>query len=209
MGTNVFGMTLIVIVAASVLASFQNSVVQGSPCPGFPQETLPLETAATSVLISTHNALAFRSPVGTSDAGAKFLAIQNAQSGSNYEINSTAYILELNNVSDSTALFSDRPDRIVASTSTSDFIGNWTAGQDSFSADTPNAALLVIDIQTGKLDTAVVELFSPVYDMTTGTLTYTIMAENSTSIDLPGEFGQTTLVIDSSEAAAAVVEIIC
>ncbi|MGA7369368.1 MAG: hypothetical protein WBX01_09575 [Nitrososphaeraceae archaeon] len=29
----------------------------GSPCPGFPQETSQLETAAASALISTHNAL--------------------------------------------------------------------------------------------------------------------------------------------------------
>jgi len=41
------------------------------------------------------------------------------------EINETAYSLELNDVSDKTILFSDRPDRIVKTTSTLDFIGNW------------------------------------------------------------------------------------
>jgi hypothetical protein len=43
----------------------------------------------------------------------QFLAIQNAQSGSLSQINLTAYTLELRNVSDSTVLFSERPERIV------------------------------------------------------------------------------------------------
>jgi hypothetical protein len=54
----------------------------------------------------------------------EFLTIQSAQSGSLAQINETAYTLELDNVSDSTILFSDRPDRIVTSVSTSDFVGN-------------------------------------------------------------------------------------
>ena len=37
--------------------------------------------------------------------GIKFLSIQNAQSGSISPINDTAYLLELNNVSDKTILF--------------------------------------------------------------------------------------------------------
>ena len=61
--------------------------------------------------------------------GAKFLFIQGAQSGSVSEVNATTSTLELNDVSDKTILFSDRPDRIVASTNTTDFIGNWSTGQ--------------------------------------------------------------------------------
>ena len=53
----------------------------------------------------------------------EYFAIQHAQSGSLSEINATAYSLELNDVSDKTILFSDRPDRIVTSISTADFIG--------------------------------------------------------------------------------------
>ncbi|MGA7370596.1 MAG: hypothetical protein WBX01_15820, partial [Nitrososphaeraceae archaeon] len=52
--------------------------------------------------------------------------------------------------------------------------------------------------RTGQLDTAVIELFDPVYDTTSNTLTYTIMAENGTSINLPNEFGQSVTVIDST-----------
>jgi hypothetical protein len=71
--------------------------------------------------------------------GVEFLSIQTAQSGSISEINATTSTLEMSNVSDSTILFSDRPDRIVSSVSTSDFIGNWTTGPNSFAADAPNA----------------------------------------------------------------------
>jgi hypothetical protein len=39
------------------------------------------------------------------------------------------------------------------------------------------------------------ESFDPIYDTTANTLAYTITAENVT-IDLPGEFGQSVLVID-------------
>jgi hypothetical protein len=49
-------------------------------------------------------------------------------------------------------------------TSTSDFVGNWTAGQKSFSAGEPNDALIVENTQTGKLETAVLESFILVYD---------------------------------------------
>ena len=126
----------------------------------------------------------------------QFLAIQSAQSGSLSQINDTAYTLELNNVANRTIMFSDRPARVVETVSTANFVSNWTADRNSFSADEPNDALIGKDTQTGDLETAVIESFSPVYDTNTNTLTYTIMAENATSIDFPAEFGQTTLVID-------------
>ena len=129
----------------------------------------------------------------------KFFAIQHAQSGSISEINETAYSLELDEVSDKTILFSDRPDRIVKSISTVDFIGNWSTGEDSFATDAPNA-VLVVDEQEGKQDVAIVELFTPVYNIDTKTLKYDVYPDNATSIDLPEEFGQTTLVIDNCAA---------
>ncbi|MGA7370798.1 MAG: hypothetical protein WBX01_16880 [Nitrososphaeraceae archaeon] len=45
------------------------------------------------------------------------------------------------------------------------------------------------------METYVIESFDPIYDTTANTLAYTITAENVT-IDLPGEFGQSVLVID-------------
>jgi hypothetical protein len=58
----------------------------------------------------------------------EFLSIQNEQSGSISQINATAYTLELNNVANSTIVLSDRPERIVETVSTADFIGNWSTG---------------------------------------------------------------------------------
>lgn len=128
----------------------------------------------------------------------EFLGIQNAQSGSISQINATAYTLELSNVSNGTIMFSDRPERIVETVSTSDFVRNWTAGPNSFSADAPNAALVIKDKQANQLDTAIIELFDPKYDMTTNTLTYTVMTENGTTIHLPREFGATVMIIDTT-----------
>ena len=131
----------------------------------------------------------------TSEELINFFAIQHAQSGSISEINATTYTLELNDVSDKTILFSDRPDRIVTSMSTSDFIGNWSTGDDSFAVDVPNA-VLIVDEQEAKQDVSIVELFNPVYNVDTKTLKYDVTPDNATYIELPKEFGQTTLIID-------------
>ncbi|MDR4512063.1 MAG: hypothetical protein MRJ93_10220 [Nitrososphaeraceae archaeon] len=125
----------------------------------------------------------------------KFFAIQHAQSGSISEINETAYSLELNDVSDKTILFSDRPDRIVKTEITKNFIGNWSTGVDSFADDAPNAVLVVDKIEAQQ-DTAIVELFNPIYDLDKNSLQYQVTPDNVTSIDLVGEFGQATLLID-------------
>ena len=125
----------------------------------------------------------------------KFFSIQHAQSGSLSEINETAYSLELNEVSDKTILFSDRPDRIVVSETTTDFIGNWSVGEDSFAVDAPNAVIVVNDNE-GQQNTSIIELFDPIYDSNKQTLKYEATPDNATSIDLPDEFGQTTIVID-------------
>ncbi len=130
--------------------------------------------------------------------GATFLYIQGAQSGSLSEINATTSALQLGNVSDRTILFADRPNSIVASVDTADFIGNWSTGPDSFAVDPPNVALVVDDdAAEQRQDLAVIELFNPVYDSQANTLKYDIVAENGTSIGgLPTEFGPSTLVID-------------
>ena len=129
-------------------------------------------------------------------SGPKFLFIQNAQSGNISEVNDTTSTLELNDVSDKTMMFSDRPDRIVGATNTTDFIGNWSTGPDSFAIDPPNAVIVLDDEVQRHL--AVIELFNPEYDPEANTLKYDITAVNATApISLPGKFGQSTLVIDS------------
>jgi hypothetical protein len=127
--------------------------------------------------------------------GIKFLSIQSAQSGSISPINDTAYLLELNNVSDKTILFSDRPNRIVTTIGTNDFMSSWSVGDDSFSEDSPNAVLIVDDLQ--EQDTSTVVLFDPVYDENKQTLRYEVTPDNATSIELPKDLGETTLIIDA------------
>ena len=58
--------------------------------------------------------------------------MKGAQSGSVSEINAITSALELGNVSDKTIFFSGRPDRIVASVDTADFIGNWSIAKSSW-----------------------------------------------------------------------------
>ena len=144
-------------------------------------------TTGTSSFAQDENTIASEQP--------KFFAIQHAQSGSISEINETAYSLELNDISDKTILFSDRPDRIVTSVSTLDFIGNWSNGEDSFAIDAPNA-VLVVDEQGEQQDVTIVELFNPIYNSNEKTLKYEVTPDNSTTVNLPSEFGQTTLMID-------------
>jgi hypothetical protein len=157
------------------------------------------------------NATANATPTDNNNmTGVTFLFIQHAQSGSVSEVNATTSTLELSDVSDKTIMFSDRPDRIVTSQSTSDFVGNWTMGEDSFAADPPNAVLILDDDEVEqRQDLAIIELYNPEYDSEANTLRYDITAENATtttatttttpSINLPSEFGQSTLVIDAGE----------
>lgn len=133
----------------------------------------------------------------TADDNETFLSIQSAQSGSPSELNATVYTLELNDVSDKTILFSDRPDRFVTSLPTSNFVGNWTTGPDSFQSDPPNAAL-VLD-EPSEQDVTIIELYSPLYDEDNKTLQYDVIPiGNRSSIDALSEFQQSTLVIDVS-----------
>lgn len=142
------------------------------------------------------------SPASNNMTGAMFLFIQGAQSGSVSEVNATTSTLELSDVSDKTIMFSDRPDRIVTSVNTTNFIGNWSIGTNNFAVDPPNAVLILDDEVEQREELAVIELFNPEYDSEANTLKYDITAENAsattttTSIDLPSEFGQSTLVID-------------
>ena len=194
MNSKVFGMLLIASIAAvaSVLISTQNAVASNIITNG----AADVDTEEAVLAKNTSMAAGVNETMDGNTTDVQFLSIQTAQSGSFSQVNDTAYTLELNNVSDSTIMFSDRPERIVETVSTADFVGNWTVGQNSFAADAPNTALIVEDIQTVELDTSIIELFNPMYGMNTNTLTYTIVAENGTSIELPNEFGRSTLVID-------------
>jgi hypothetical protein len=184
---------LIVTLAVSFLPMFETTMMNGV----FAQT---IDTGGVSddvVLNSGVNETAANGNNITS--GPNFLFIQSAQSGSISEVNDTTSTLELNDVSDKTVMFSDRPDRIVAATNTTDFIGNWSTGPDSFAIDPPNAVIVLDDEVQRHL--AVIELFNPEYDPEANTLKYDIAAVNATTtgpIGLPGEFGQSSMVIDGA-----------
>jgi hypothetical protein len=180
---------LIVTLAVSFLPMFETTVMNEV----FAQATGGEGVSDAVVLDSSTNETATTGNNNTNVP--KFLFIQNAQSGSISELNATTSTLELNDVSDKTIMFSDRPDRIVAATNTTDFIGNWSTGPDSFAIDPPNAVIILDDEVQRHI--AVIELFNPAYDPSTDTLKFDITAVNATApLSLPGEFSQSTLVID-------------
>jgi hypothetical protein len=188
--------TLIVIASVLIGITMPSQYVTASFCTNMLSEDADVDTAE-DVAAGNATMMMTNQTAGGNMSEIEFLSIQAAQSSSLSQINATAYTLELKNVSDSTIMFSDRPNRIVESVSTADFVGNWTNGPNNFAADPPNAALVVENNQTGRLDTTVVDLASPVYDTTVNTLTYTIMIENGTSVELASEFGQSILVVDA------------
>jgi hypothetical protein len=201
-----FGMLLVTVTATIAVSSLLSPVTMSVFAQTEADEGGD-DDATTTMMASGANDTAASNATATGNnnmTGVKFLFIQHAQSGSVSEVNATTSTLELNDVSDKTILFSDRPDRIVSSVNTTNFIGNWSTGPDSFAVDPPNAAL-ILDDEEERQELAVIELFNPEYDSEANTLRYDITAENasatttatSSSINLPSEFGQSTLVIDA------------
>ena len=130
----------------------------------------------------------------TADRPAEFLFVQQASSGS-IASDGEAYRLTLNGVSNSTILFSDRPDRYTGMMATGSFIDRWSFGQDSFEDDPPNAAL-TLNGQDGNQKTIIVELLNPAFDEEARILAYDLVTDEA---GIEGEFGQATLVIDTGD----------
>lgn len=132
----------------------------------------------------------------TSAESPQFLAIQHAQSGTISEINSTSFLLRLDDLADKSILFSDRPDRVVVTQSNQDFIGNWTSGQESLRMDPPNAVLVTDD---QKEDTIEIELYNPKYENDGKKISYefTFLGNTTTVSDLPKQLGKSVLIVDS------------
>jgi hypothetical protein len=79
------------------------------------------------------------------------------------------YTLTLELGTGQTVYFSDRPDRIVGTHSTLQFL----EGLEFVPDDPPNAAL-VVETSPGGTDVAVVELFAPTYDLVSQSVSYEI-----------------------------------
>jgi hypothetical protein len=200
----VFSAIALLTINSLLLSPFTMSVFAQTETDAGDNDAATMASGAANDNTTTAAATATATGNNNNMTGVTFLFIQGAQSGSISEVNATTSTLELSDVSDKTIMFSDRPDRIVGSVSTTNFIGNWSMGPNNFAIDPPTAAL-ILDDEEERQDIAVIELFNPEYDSEANTLRYDITAENATttttttssSIDLPSEFGQSTLVIDA------------
>ena len=79
------------------------------------------------------------------------------------------YTVTLQDGVGATIFFSDRPDRIVGTTPTDQFLDGL-----GFLEDNPPNAAMVVETAPGETDIAVVELFNPVYDPETFGVTYDV-----------------------------------
>jgi hypothetical protein len=68
----------------------------------------------------------------------------------------------LRGVTPSTLYFSDRPQRVVGHVSTSEFVGFWDEGEDSFADDPPNAVLAFISQGETVPAEVVIEISDPI-----------------------------------------------
>ena len=154
--------------------------------------------------------------------GAPGLSIQQANSGVISKINSTSYLLELEDVSEKTITLADGPDefyylfeledvsektitlgnesdRFVKSRSTFDFTENWSnlIGVHSTYGEAPPNAALIFDNEKGIQEIYVTELHNPVYNIDQKTLKYDFtILDNSTFDNLPMNIGHSALIID-------------
>jgi hypothetical protein len=99
--------------------------------------------------------------------------------------------LTLEGLTPATLFFSDRPERIVGHLSTTDFVGLWAEGENSFAEDPPNAVLAFLEPGDEAPEDAVIVLRDPVTE--DASISYAIdVLEGS----LPETTGAVTLFID-------------
>lgn len=99
--------------------------------------------------------------------------------------------LTLEDVTPATLFFSDRPERVVGHLSTSDFVGLWGEGENSFAEDPPNAVLAYLEPGDDAPEDAVVVLRDP--KAVDGSVSYAIeVLEGS----VPSTTGAVSLLID-------------
>jgi hypothetical protein len=120
------------------------------------------------------------------EQGPEMLFLQSFQSGAIVsEVGKEGrYTVTLERGLGQTIYFSDRPERVVGASPTSQFLKGL-----GFLSDNPPNAALVVENAFGDTDIAVVELFNPRYDPAGPTLTYeaTVLADWEKSIDLDFE----------------------
>ena len=114
------------------------------------------------------------------------------------------YTVTLDGANPQTVYFSDRPERVFGLATTSAFLEGL-----GFTPDDPPNAALVVTTESGAEDILILELFDPVWDEGSGTLTYTVQflaeyaesglafaALRQTDFEMPERFGQGGLFVD-------------
>lgn len=117
------------------------------------------------------------------------------------KVDAAAHTLRLVKVNQQTLYFSDRPVRLAGHVKMSEYLDEWTpkAGNDSFTADPPNAVLSVYEPGQDDSTLAVVEIKHPRVDG--ADLVYSYKVVKGT---LPASGGQTALFIDAIGAGGGV-----
>lgn len=143
-----------------------------------------------------------------SSGDAQQLMSQTAASGSWTRTGDT-HTLILNDVSPSTVVFTERPERSAESIPTASLVSSWG---DAFGDDPPNAAVVLSDADESA-DTIVATLHHPRYDPSARTLTYSADlvpagtdtggldgVASGTDESIPSEFGAVAVFIDGTDA---------
>lgn len=136
----------------------------------------------------------------------EFLFVQSFASGSVAPVGGEdgRFTLTLDGTNPHTVYFSDRPERVFGLATTTAFLDGL-----GFTPDDPPNAALVVTTEHGDEDVLIVELFDPVWDEASGTLTYSVQvladyaesglafaAMQQTDFELPASFGQGGIFID-------------
>jgi hypothetical protein len=108
----------------------------------------------------------------------------------------------LRNVSPSTLYFSDRPQRVVGHLHTSEFVGIWDEGENSFAEDPPNAVLAFVVKGDSTPTDVVVEIDDPI--LTGSDLSYAAKVLDGA---LPTRSDACTLFIDPFGAPLSPVSV--
>ncbi len=136
----------------------------------------------------------------------EFLYVQSFAGGSIVPLTGEEgrFTLTLDGTNSQTVYFSDRPERVFGLATTSAFLEGL-----GFTPDDPPNAALVVTTGGGTEDVLIIELFDPIWDESSSTLTYTVQvladyadsglafaAMQQSDFELPESFGQGGLFVD-------------
>ncbi len=143
---------------------------------------------------------------GAGPEPSEFLFVQSFAGGSIVPLNGEEghFTLTLDGANSQTVYFSDRPERVFGLATTTAFLEGL-----GFTPDDPPNAALVVTTADGTEDVVIIELLDPIWDESSGTLTYTVQvlsdyaesglafaATRQSDYELPERFGQGGLFVD-------------